>query len=1304
MKKTSSTHLRWMVLMLAVFCWNMSSAQFCSLNCNDFLQVSLDVDCESEITYDVMLENPDDPNICLPNGNGAFMVQVMEPAPSGNTIPTSPVVTCDYIGQTLPVKVTHLATENECWGEIFIEDKIKPEIECTDANIWCNEPFDPDYIQLHYGVGYPDVSDNCDNYPFATNCDVIDLEFTDVWVDLDCTSNGISAQIIRTWTATDASLNSRSCTQTINLLRADLSHIDDLPDYDDIDLPAFDCASACAEALDSGEPAFDCTGYPNLHGLTIDETVWPQISGGSYNFSAAANGTSYCEINVTWEDTRIDICDGSFKILRDWRLVDWCTGEIHEYTQIIKVLDTQTAIICPAPMTVGTNLGPTTCGWIGQIPAATVVEDCSNFTVVTEVYEIIPQPPYGLGTTEVLQFVINGNGGAIPGGEYLAEGEHRIVYKVTDDCGNHAECETSITVEDDDAPTPVCIEQTQVTLDYFGNAIVYAEAFNSGSHDNCCEDDELTYEVSRNENFGYGPFVEFDCDDVGDEVMVFLRVTDCNGLTSEPCMVVVLVDDKTDPVITCENIEIACTEDYEDYLNETDLNVMASDACGVMVDIGNELVNLNACGVGTVRVRFTATDPSGNSTQTGFCQINIVDNTSYSISFPNDYDADVCSSPDDYDPSVTGNVNIIGDDCELIAINYFDEYLPVQDDACFKILRTWVVIDWCIYNPNDSSGEGRFEHIQVIKIFDNEAPMLDCPGPLTFEVDGDCVAQVVIPQPDVTDCSDDIDFDLEGDFTSFTTNNVELGDYTTTLIVSDNCGNSTECVIDISVIDAKDPTPYCVYGLVVELMPDGNGDGMVQLWASDFDAGSFDNCSDVTVSFSTNVNDTSIDFTCADAGNQTINLWVTDEAGNQDQCETFVIVESVPGVCTQSTGPLTIAGAAMTENNDGVEEVHVSLNTPVDFMSSMNTNDEGQYMFVDVPVEQDYTISPELDANPLNGVTTYDLVLMRQHILGTAPLASPYLVIAADVNNSGAVTTSDMVETRKLILGINTSFPNNTSWRFVDSAYDFPQANNPWAEVFPEVISYNNLTSNELNSNFVAIKVADLNFSAQPNFAADAEDRTVNTMVLNVADQAVKAGQNVTIDFSSADFDALGYQFTLNFDGLNFVEVAEGNAENFGFTNLDRGMITTSWNGVATDDALFSLTFTATQDAQLSDLLSISSAITKAEAYNREGETMDVAIQFGSGNAVAEGFALYQNTPNPFNGATVIGFNMAEAGAATLSIMDVSGKVVFTLNGDYARGYNQITVSSEQLPATGVLYYTLATANETATQRMVVTK
>jgi hypothetical protein len=87
-----------------------------------------------------------------------------------------------------------------------------------------------------------------------------------------------------------------------------------------------------------------------------------------------------------------------------------------------------------------------------------------------------------------------------------------------------------------------------------------------------------------------------------------------------------------------------------------------------------------------------------------------------------------------------------------------------------------------------------------------------------------------------------------------------------------------------------------------------------------------------------------------------------------------------------------------------------------------------------VPFLGDYTVTPTKDNDPLNGVSTFDLVLINKHILGLEPLNTPYKMIAADANNSRSITTFDIVELRKLILGIYTELPNNTSWRFVDKA------------------------------------------------------------------------------------------------------------------------------------------------------------------------------------------------------------------------------------------------------------------------------
>ena len=118
--------------------------------------------------------------------------------------------------------------------------------------------------------------------------------------------------------------------------------------------------------------------------------------------------------------------------------------------------------------------------------------------------------------------------------------------------------------------------------------------------------------------------------------------------------------------------------------------------------------------------------------------------------------------------------------------------------------------------------------------------------------------------------------------------------------------------------------------------------------------------------------------------------------------------------------------------------------------------------------------APQRDGDYLNGVSTFDLVLISKHILGVQPLGSPYKMIAADVNNSRSITTLDLIQLRKLILSIDTEFQNNTSWRFVDAGYVFPNPANPWFEDFAEVVNINDLPGTGINNaDFVAVKVGE---------------------------------------------------------------------------------------------------------------------------------------------------------------------------------------------------------------------------------------
>jgi hypothetical protein len=304
---------------------------------------------------------------------------------------------------------------------------------------------------------------------------------------------------------------------------------------------------------------------------------------------------------------------------------------------------------------------------------------------------------------------------------------------------------------------------------------------------------------------------------------------------------------------------------------------------------------------------------------------------------------------------------------------------------------------------------------------------------------------------------------------------------------------------------------------------------------------------------------------------------------------------------------------------------------------------------------------------------------------------------------------------RKLILFINTDFPDNTSWRFVDAEFVFPNASNPWATSFPEIFSVNDLNGQAF-ADFVGIKTGDVNGSAIANNLMSGDDRNaVGDLIFNIDNVDMVAGEEYTVNFNAKDFaDILGYQFTLAFDknAVELVDVEGGelanlDANNFGMNLLEEGVITTSWNAtnvtsLDNDATVFSLTFVAKSNAQLSDVINVNSRWTKAEGYNSNAELLNIGLTFNNGKVVGGDFDLYQNQPNPFKAETVIGFNLPEASAATLTVYDVSGKVLKLVQGEFAQGYNEVTINRAELSGAGVLYYQLDTDTNSATKKMIL--
>ena len=314
----------------------------------------------------------------------------------------------------------------------------------------------------------------------------------------------------------------------------------------------------------------------------------------------------------------------------------------------------------------------------------------------------------------------------------------------------------------------------------------------------------------------------------------------------------------------------------------------------------------------------------------------------------------------------------------------------------------------------------------------------------------------------------------------------------------DGCFNYSVDSFEFIVKNELGPVPICINGLSIEsLLPDGQGGGTFTLKANDFVAAPIydpngqgpdtlggkkliTHYSINRIGQAVDSSQKEIKLTCVDVGKVIIlELHAWDRNGRDGFCTTYVEVQNARKICFDEFGYF-IYGQIFTEANAGVQNVNVDL-SGAHHSANAKTVKTGNYSLVNLKRDEYYTLTPKLDDNPLNGVSTYDIVLIQKHILNIQALNSPFKMIAADVNNSRSISTLDIIQLRKLILGIDTKFSNNRSWRFINAGYIFPSPSlNPWQDKFPESISIASWSSGQ-STDFVAIKIGDVNASAKVN-------------------------------------------------------------------------------------------------------------------------------------------------------------------------------------------------------------------------------
>lgn len=436
---------------------------------------------------------------------------------------------------------------------------------------------------------------------------------------------------------------------------------------------------------------------------------------------------------------------------------------------------------------------------------------------------------------------------------------------------------------------------------------------------------------------------------------------------------------------------------------------------------------------------------------------------------------------------------------------------------------------------------------------------------------------------------------------------------------------------------------------------------------------------------------------CPVGADAPVSAWDLDEIRVYGTC-------GAPAASTRAA----IAGEVITENGSPIVEVMVTNSStelreyPLSYLTDVN----GSYAFNSNPMGYDYNITGEKEGDDLNGVTTLDLVTILRHIIGAQTLDTPYKLIAADIDNNGKVSANDLLELRRTILGVYPDFPNNKSWKFVDQnetvIVDTPME-------YQEVMEIQDLEEDLMDSNLIGVKIGDVNNSNDAAIRNAVSSRSATALNFNITNLDLSSTHDVHIAVSSNNFnEVLGFQLALDMNDLELKEIRSGalNVNESHFNIINGNQLLMSWNASSLISAgpaeiLFTLVVNAASPGKISEKIALSQSTISNEAYT--GTELNISnIDLNFTQDASSNLLLYQNNPNPFIDRTEINFFLPEAGSVTMTISDLSGKVILRSVENYNQGLNTVKLTDSQLDGhTGILLFNMSIGTHNSVIKML---
>jgi len=366
--------------------------------------------------------------------------------------------------------------------------------------------------------------------------------------------------------------------------------------------------------------------------------------------------------------------------------------------------------------------------------------------------------------------------------------------------------------------------------------------------------------------------------------------------------------------------------------------------------------------------------------------------------------------------------------------------------------------------------------------------------------------------------------------------------------------------------------------------------------------------------------------------------------------QTMALIEQLVESFFPKDCPVTDASGAP------LDAVQISVNAAA-FDTTFEAN--GSYDLSAIPALQNapYTITAAKDGNPLDGLTTYDLVLISKHILSIEPFQCPWQLIAADINCSGNITSFDIVTARKVILGITDTLPCGV-YRFM-----------------PDSV----LSANGNCSPLVGVKIGDVNNQDNCDGLLGTADERAAPQKLCLQDRLLQPGETARIPlFLSEDTELEGLQFDLAFES-NLLKINKVYTKSLtGFDaesyHLSDNSLRLAWvrpqgQHHPAGSPLLHLEISAPQGGKLSELLRFSETTLRPERYSSAG-IRSLQLDF------LPALNTFSIAPNPTAGRFTL---CAEAGQGTdllVQLLDVQGKIVLEKTFPMPDGTNCLDIET----------------------------